>query len=221
MSSLALMRWLEGAPGRYDTGMRVLTWGRVEALRDAMALAIAPAAGGAPEVLEIGCGTGALTRRLLQRGARVTALDQSPAMLEQARAHIAEAPSGRAELLERTASEIDALPADSFDAVAASLCLSEMSRSERRFVLTEARRRLRPGGRLVVRDEVRPRRLGERLLHALLRGPQTALGWLLAGSVSRPLSDLAGELRDVGLEIEHEERWLAGALAVFVARRPS
>ena len=77
MSSLALMRWLESAPQRYDAGMRWLTLGRVSKLHDALAAAAAPAPGAA--VLEIGCGTGAVTARLVARGAIVTALDQSTA----------------------------------------------------------------------------------------------------------------------------------------------
>ena len=42
MSSLALMRLLESAPARYDAGMRALTLGRVEELRDAVAQVAAP-----------------------------------------------------------------------------------------------------------------------------------------------------------------------------------
>jgi len=45
-------------------------------------------------VLEIGCGTGAVTVRLVKRGARVTALDQNPEMLERARARLVSAPDG-------------------------------------------------------------------------------------------------------------------------------
>ena len=76
MSSLALMRWLEGSPERYDAGMRVITFGSVSALH----AAVAEAAVGQPDarVLEIGCGTGSVTARLRARGAIVTALDQSP-----------------------------------------------------------------------------------------------------------------------------------------------
>ncbi len=217
MSSLALMRWLESAPQRYDAGMRWLTLGRVSKLHDALAAAAAPAPGAA--VLEIGCGTGAVTARLVARGAIVTALDQSPEMLEQARARLAAESDGRVTWLERSASEIDALPQQGFDAVVASLCLSEMSAPERAFVLREASRRLRPGGVLAVADEVRPRRGGQRLLHALLRGPQAALAWLLAGSTSRPLRDLGAELRAAGFALRAERRWLADSLAVFIAER--
>jgi demethylmenaquinone methyltransferase/2-methoxy-6-polyprenyl-1,4-benzoquinol methylase len=215
MSSLALMRWLESAPDRYDAGMRWLTLGRVGRLHDAVAEAAAPRPGA--DVLEIGCGTGAVTARLAARGARVTALDQSPQMLDLARRRL-----GQADVtwLERSAAEIDALPAEAFDAVVASLCLSDMGRAERDFVLAEAARRLRPGGLLVVADEVRPHGPA-RALMALARGPQAALAWLVAGSLSRPLADLAGEIRAAGLRVRSERRWLCGSLARVVAERPA
>ncbi|MCA9513279.1 MAG: class I SAM-dependent methyltransferase, partial [Myxococcales bacterium] len=113
------MRWLEGTPARYDAGMRALTFGRVDALHAAVAEAAAPAPGA--RVLEVGCGTGAVTERLLARGAVVTALDASAEMMERARARVGE--GARVEWLERTASEIDALPPGAYDAVVFSLSL--------------------------------------------------------------------------------------------------
>lgn len=211
MSTLALMRWLEGSPERYDAGMRVLTLGRVTPLHAAVVAASVAKPG--DRVLEIGCGTGSVTVRLVAAGARVTALDQAPAMLEQARARL---PEADVTWLEQTAAEIDRLPAAGFEAVVLCLCLSDMSRSERAFVLREATLRLAPGGRVVVADEVRAAGLGG-LLQRLWRVPQAALGWLLVGSVSRPLTDLAGELRAAGLAIHAEQRWLLGSLALAVA----
>ena len=83
MSSLALMRWLEGSPERYDAGMRVLTFGRVSALHAAAAQAAVAEPG--DRVLEIGCGTGTVTSLMQSRGACVIAIDQSPDMLELAK----------------------------------------------------------------------------------------------------------------------------------------
>ena len=96
------------------------------------------------------------------------------------------------------------------------LSLSEMSADERRFVLAQARERLRPAGTLVAADEVRARG-ASRALQALGRAPQSLLGWLLAGSVSRPVADLRGELEAAGLVVRREQRWLAGTLGLFVA----
>jgi demethylmenaquinone methyltransferase/2-methoxy-6-polyprenyl-1,4-benzoquinol methylase len=213
------MRWLERAPSRYDAGMRLLTLGRAARCQDALARVAVekPAA----RILEIGCGTGALTVRLVARGATVLAVDQNPAMLEQARARLAAEPPERAarvEWVERSAAEIDGLPAAGFDAVVASFAFSEMSAGERAFVLRAVRERLRAGGRLLIVDEVRPRGAPLRAVHALLRAPQALLGWLLAGSVSRPIPDLAGEIAAAGLRVESETRWLGDGLALVVAR---
>jgi ubiquinone/menaquinone biosynthesis C-methylase UbiE len=213
VSSLALMRWLESAPSRYDAGMRAITLGRVDALHDAVASAAVPRA--SARVLEIGCGTGAVTKRMVARGARVTAIEQNPEMLEQARARVA---SGDVEWIECTASEIDSLPLEAFDAVVASLCMSEMSTDERAFVLDQARRRLRTDGCLVLADEVRPRTRARALLVSTLRAPQAAVGWLVAGSLSRPLRDPGGEIRRAGFVIADRREWLAGSLAMIVAR---
>jgi ubiquinone/menaquinone biosynthesis C-methylase UbiE len=209
------MRWLESAPRRYEVGMRLITFGRVNRVHAFLAEAAARRPGG--RVLEIGVGTGAVAARLLARGAHVTGLDQQPEMLELARERLADAPPQALDLLECTAAEIDRLPARAFDAVVASLSLSEMSRHERDYVLREAARRLRAGGVLAVADEVRPRGTLRRILFALLRGPQAALAWLIAGAVSRAIPDLASEIRAAGFRIREERRWLCGSLAAFIA----
>jgi 2-polyprenyl-3-methyl-5-hydroxy-6-metoxy-1,4-benzoquinol methylase len=212
MSSLALMRWLEGAPERYDAGMRILSFGRVGAVHAAVAAAAVSKHG--DRVLEIGCGTGAVSARLTARGAFVTALDQAPEMLEQAKKRLGDEAS--VEWLEQTAAEIDRLPEHSYESVVLSFCLSDMSTSERRFVLRESARRLKPGGKLVVADEVWATGW-RRLLQRVWRIPQAAIGWLLVGAVSHPLASLADEVRAAGLRIQREERWLGETLGLVVA----
>ena len=118
MSSLVLMRILESSPARYDAGMRVLTLGRWQRTHEALAAASVPKPGG--RVLEIGCGTGALTEQLLERGANVVALDHNPEMLDHARARLVDARPDRLVLHERTAAEIDRFEDGEFDAGAES-----------------------------------------------------------------------------------------------------
>jgi demethylmenaquinone methyltransferase/2-methoxy-6-polyprenyl-1,4-benzoquinol methylase len=214
MSSLALMRWLEGSPERYDAGMRTLTFGRVERLHAAVAMAAVPDDEAGVRVLEIGCGTGAVTALLVSRGAAVTALDQAPEMLEQAKARLGA--NASVEWIEQTAAEIDRLPERAFDAVVLSLCLSDMSRSERTFVLREASLRLAPAGRLVVGDETFTTgwRRGAQILW---RVPLAALGWLLVGSVSQPIPNLIEEVESTGLSVTCDESWLGGTLRLVTA----
>lgn len=219
MSSLALMRWLEAAPGRYDTGMKILTLGRVDRIRDA--LVEETVAGPGMHVLEIGCGTGAVTERLVRRGAQVTALDCNPEMIERARERLAGVGAEKVCWLERTAAEIDVLPAASLDAVVAAFSLSEMPASERAFVLRQVFERLRPGGVFAVADEVTASSLPARMLLGLLRGPQAAVAWLLGRPPSSPLKHLRDEIVAAGFRVKSVRAFLGGSFSVIGAQRPA
>jgi demethylmenaquinone methyltransferase/2-methoxy-6-polyprenyl-1,4-benzoquinol methylase len=211
------MKWLESAPHRYDAGMRLITFGAVEPMRREAASRAVPRQG--VRVLEIGCGTGAVTQLLVDKKADVVGIDENPEMLEQAATRLADADSSTLRLCEQTASEIDRFPAGEFDSVVASMALSEMSSAERSFVLRAAGRLLKPTGVLVLADEVRPRRSLSRLLAALFRGPQVLLAWIIAGSVSHPIADLGAEMEAAGFSVTSERRWLFGTLAVLVGER--
>ncbi|MBI5505246.1 MAG: methyltransferase domain-containing protein [Deltaproteobacteria bacterium] len=211
------MRILESAPDRYDAGMRVLSLGAVPRLHEQAARLAVHKAGA--RVLEIGCGTGAVTRLLLERGANVEALDHSPEMLDRARARLGDHWTGRLLLRESTAAEIDALPAASFDAVVASLSLSEMSASERTYVLAAAVRALAPGGRVVIADELRPRLLWQRTVHVVVRLPLALLTWIVTGTTTHAIADLGGELAAAGLRTVEEHRSALGTLAAVAAER--
>jgi len=97
-------------------------------------------------VLEIGCGTGLLTRHLVHAGHRVIATDASPAMLELARDYLgAEAPE-----LRRLALPADPLPeADAIVGVGHAISyLPDAAAIE--LALAAIARALRPGGVLAL-----------------------------------------------------------------------
>lgn len=217
MSTYVLMRILESAPRRYDQGMRILTLGRLDAVYDRLADRIE--AGW--RVLDLGCGTGALTLRAARRGARVKAIDVSPAMLAIAAVRAREAGvAERIELVEMGVAELDAEEEGSAEAATAGLALSELSADERAFALKQAARILRPGGLLLVVDEVRPKRPEQRLLHGLVRAPLAALTWVLTQQTSRAVGELREEIAAAGLEVESYRTHALGSLAEVVARRP-
>ena len=127
----------------YDAEMdNPVVLGEEEAIREA----IGPAEGLA--VLDVGCGTGRHAVPLAAQGARVVALDPTPAMLDRARA---KAEAAGVELALRAGS-IDSLAEDigEFDLVLCCLVLSHVP------ALHDAVARLAshiaPGGRLIVTD---------------------------------------------------------------------
>src|SRR5690242_18844651 len=85
MSTIVLMKAFESVPGRYELGMRLVTFGEIAELRREIVAGIPADA----KVLDIGCGTGALLPLLAKRNARVTAMDKSPEMVTEARARAA------------------------------------------------------------------------------------------------------------------------------------
>jgi len=217
MLSAAFMKILEARPRDYDRRMDQASRGVVRTLKEAVAALVEAE----DEVLELGCGTGELAFMMVRGGARVVGLDRSEAMVAEARRRIEaeEGLEGRFEVRHVAVEAMDELPAESFDSVVATLVLSELSEEERRYALSHGARVLRPGGRFVIADEVVPRTTGRRLLRAALRLPATAATYLVAGSRSRPLEDIGGELSAAGLAVDGEERFAGGTMALVSAHK--
>jgi ubiquinone/menaquinone biosynthesis C-methylase UbiE len=114
----------------------------VDALLDAAGV------GAATRLLDVCCGTGVVTGAAADRGAEITGLDFSAAMLDQARREHAR--------LRFDEGDAEALPyADgSFEAVVSNFGIHHIAHSDR--AMAEARRVLRPGGRLAITNWAAP-----------------------------------------------------------------
>ena len=112
-------------------------------------------AGASSRVLEVGCGTGRLTLPLAQAGHDVTGIDSSAAMLTRARAKLAAQPRAvqdRVTLLEGDARRLELSATTQFDLVVAPFRVLQhlTAIADQLDFLTGARRRLAPGGRLIL-----------------------------------------------------------------------
>jgi len=210
------MKWLETSPTDYDRGIALLTLGRIRQVHERIVAAIDPD----DRLLEIGCGTGALTLQCARRGARLTAIDISPRMLAVARRRVSAA--GLAERIEwhmiDAASATSQFAAQSFDKIVLSLLLSELSAEEAGYILSGCRRLLVDGGCLILADEVAPRTLPARLLFWLVRAPLLFLTWLLTRTTRHVLHDYPAMLRQAGFEAQKTAAYLGGSLAVVTAQ---
>jgi SAM-dependent methyltransferase len=126
-------------------------------------------------VLDVGCGTGGLTRLLAARARRVIGIDLSPEMVRMARLRSTDLSN-----IEFQVEDVNEwrFPPDAFDAIVSVATLHHLPAEH---FLARAAKALRPGGVLVVNDALR------------MAGPKD---WMLA-AVAAPLS-WGHRLRDGG-----------------------
>lgn len=213
MFSYVFMKILETRPRSYDRAMDKASRGRVKQMKEDVAAEVPNGS----RLLEIGCGTGELAAMCIARGSTVEGFDASPAMVEVARQRIEEEGlSDKMTVKQMGVEGMDSLLDATYDAVVSTLVFSELSDDERRYALKNVRRVLKPGGICVIADEVRPRTSGKKALYSIVRGPALVASYLVSKAITRPIEDLAGEMKAAGFSVIKEVRSHGDAFALVV-----
>jgi ubiquinone/menaquinone biosynthesis C-methylase UbiE len=161
------------------------------------------------DVLEVAVGTGRNLRHY-PAGTKLTGIELSPEMLAIARKRAGEVGIA-ADLREGDAQALD-LPDESFDTVVITLALCTIPND--RAAVREARRVLRPGGRLVLLEHVRSPALPVRAVQRLI-DPCSVRFW-----ADHFVRDPLDYLEDEGFELESVTRLKWGIVERVVARKP-
>lgn len=232
----------DAAAASYDRVNTVITfgldglwrrWAARQALASSTARLVRPSARGGranPRVLDACAGTGALALALASRGAAVTAVDAAPGALALARRRLAAKGLPARVVVADLAGPTDLRDAvgPPFDAVTLGFGLRYFAAPGA--LLARLRTLLKPGGRLVLLEAVRPpqdlagRAAAAYLFHVAPRLGATLAGRaelydLLAASTRALGSSAAIEtgLRAAGFRVIARRRFAAGAVVGFVA----
>lgn len=214
MSSSVFMKVLESSPHRYDRGILMLTRGRIKEVYLKIAEIVA-----APGklILDIGCGTGNVSLACAAGGAKVVGIDINAEMLEVAREKVKVAGlDDRVELLELGVAELGGrIGEGSLDAAVSCLTFSELTRDERAYALELVLRLLKPGGAILIADEVVPEGNLRRFSHELARLPFAAATYVVTQATTHPLRDPSEILRNIGyVGVESTSLW-GGSFAII------
>ena len=218
MASYVFMKILESAPQRYDRGINILFLGQSSRIQQEI---VENYINAGDEVLEIGCGTGTLAISCAEKGASVVGFDISSQMLAIARRKVQERNlAGKIQLQEMGAIEMDkAFDSEMFDKIVSTLVFSEFYPDEQKYVLGQAYRILRPGGLIIIADEVRSNSLWKRILHLSVRIPLMVIAYILTQTSTRALKDIESLLTDTGFKIIHEKRSVLDSFGLYVAQK--
>jgi len=210
------MKWLETQPEKYDRGIQLLTLGKLHKLQDRLVgLLVRPGM----RVLEVGCGTGALTVSMAAKGAEVVGIDLNAGMLAQAENRLAASGLDERVVLEHmdAALIVERFDPGSFDLIVSSLAFSELSRDAQAYVLSACHSLLAPGGRLAILDETSPPGWIARIAVAMVHLPLRFITWLLTRTTTHPLRNFQGMLEGAGFRAGIIASEWMGALCVFLA----
>jgi len=218
MSTYILMKILESAPDRYDRGIRILSLGKLDKVYDRL---ISPVKEG-QRVLDIGCGTGALTLRAAKKGAQVKGIDVNSRMMEiaQKRAEAAKL-AQNIEFSEMGVAELGREKPESYDVAMSGLCFSELTEDELIYTLKEVKRLLKPGGILLIADEISPEGTLKRILNWLIRFPLVIVTYLITQTTTHAVKNLPEKIEEAGFSIETVRSSSLSNLTELTATKPA
>ena len=217
MSFLAFMKILESSSSRYDKGINYISLGSMKKVYDK----ILPYCNIDSKILDLGCGTGALTLRAASKGSYVKGIDINAEMLNICRDRVKMAQlENKVTMQEKGVAEITDEQPNSFDIVMSGLCFSELSEDEINFTLKECFRLLKPKGFLIIIDEVVPKSIFKRILHLLIRIPVVIITYILTQTTTKAVKKLPEKIQGSNFSIKSTEYAFLGSLMMVVAEKP-
>jgi demethylmenaquinone methyltransferase/2-methoxy-6-polyprenyl-1,4-benzoquinol methylase len=213
----AWMLFVETAPERYDLGMKVMTLGRIDKIKDIIAERIQPG----DKILDIGCGTGTLAVKCMKKGAYVTGLDSSEFMLEQTRKNARESGTeDKLTIIKDSVTQISKhFERESFDVIIATLSLGEFPKSYLDYIFKHVNRLLKKKGKIIIADELQPEGKLSRFFYNVIMGILWIPQFLIVRRVAYPIKGLPEIIENSGGKITNKIKLSLSKIQIIFAEK--
>ncbi len=88
------------------------------------------------------------------------------------------------------------------------------------YALKEIKRIVKPGGKLLIADEVRPKGLVKKMINGFIRFPLVILTYIVTQTATRAVEDLPETTKQTGFLIESVRLHAMGSFVEVIAIRP-
>ena len=213
--SYIFMKILERRASSYDTGIAKFAAGDFSKVREEILSEV----GEGDRVLDVGCGPGTFSIECAKKGATVEAVDINPQMLYTADlAAKKEGVEDKLNFQQASATELD-FEQGAFDVVVFSLSMSELREVEQWVAVQSAFDLLKPGGKLIIADEVVPESFMQKVWYHARRTLLLLLTYLITRTTTSPVHDMEERFRACGFDIDRVQTYERGSLKLVVGTR--
>jgi len=212
--SYVYMKALEKKAEKYDKGINNLTLGRLPNINTHI---LNNFIHDDETVLDIGMGTGTFAILCAKKGAKVTGIDYSEKMLEVAKNKMQlEGLTDNPQIIKMPVIELDEKFSDkSFDKITAILSFSELYRDEQDFCLKQINRILKDDGEFILVDEVKPKKLGKKIVYFFIRIPLVIITYFKSQLTTKSLRNIEVRLESNKFSLIEEKYYLLDTLKLF------
>jgi ubiquinone/menaquinone biosynthesis C-methylase UbiE len=208
------MKALEEKAEKYDKGIKNLTLGRLPKIN---AYILNNFIHDAETLLDIGMGTGTFAILSAKKGAKVTGIDFSEKMLKVAKQKMKlEGLTDNPQIIKMPVIELDEVFSDkSYDKITAILSFSELYRDEQDFCLKQINRILKDDGEFILVDEVKPEKVGKKIVYFLIRIPLVIITYFKSQLTTKSLRNIEVRLESNKFSLIEEKYYLLDTLKLF------